>query len=46
MGNGSGGTVTLEGGSIIPNVINAGSVVSTNLNKGRGVNGSSILGLI
>ena len=42
-----GGTVALSGSSIIPNTINNASVVNTsNLNKGRGINGSNILGLV
>jgi hypothetical protein len=45
-GNGSGGTATFAGYSTLPNSITAASVVTTNLKKGRGVNGSSILGLI
>jgi hypothetical protein len=44
--NGDGGTVYLIGSSIIPNNISAGYVDATQLNKGRGINGSSILGMI
>jgi hypothetical protein len=40
------GEVTLSGSTSIPNFIVAGSVDTTNLRKGRGVNGSNILGLI
>jgi collagen type III alpha len=41
-----GGTVTMSGTSTIPNDIKCGRLVTTNLNKGRGVNGSNILGVI
>jgi hypothetical protein len=41
------GIVTLTGSSIIPNeILNVSQVICTNLNKGRGINGSSILGVV
>lgn len=47
LGVGNGGTVTLTGYSKIPNsILGAASVDTTLLKKGRGVNGSNILGLI
>lgn len=42
---GPGGAVYLAGSTIIPNSILAGSVSTVDLQKGRGVNGSSILGI-
>lgn len=42
---GPGGAVYLAGSTIIPNSILAGSVSTVDLQKGRGVNGSSILGV-
>lgn len=44
--NGNPGSVTLSGISTLPNIINAGYVNTTNLRKGRGVNGSSILAIV
>ena len=44
--NGENGTVNLVGYSIIPNEIYGAIVLSNNLNKGRGINGSSILGIL
>lgn len=42
-----GGSVTLAGSTTVPTSIDGASVVTmTNLRKGRGVNGSSILGLV
>jgi hypothetical protein len=41
---GAAGTITLAGGSTVPDTLN-GNVVTTNLRKGRGVNGSNILGI-
>ena len=45
ISSGSGGVVTLSGDMTIPNTIKAGSIISTNLNKGLGLKGSNILGL-
>jgi len=42
----AGGSVTMSGSSTIPNNIKCGHLITTNLNKGRGVNGSNILGVI
>ena len=41
-----GGTLTLVGGTILPNNIRVGRIIATNWSRGRGVNGSSILGVI
>jgi hypothetical protein len=41
-----GGTLTLVGGTILPNNIKVGRIITTNWSRGRGVNGSSILGVI
>lgn len=43
---GESGTVTLAGDTNIPDSIVCGALDTTDLRKGRGVNGSSILGLI
>jgi hypothetical protein len=41
-----GGTLTLVGGTILPNNIKVGRIIATNWSRGRGVNGSSILGIL
>lgn len=45
MGRADGGIATFTGYSTLPNSVIANTIVTTNLRKGRGVNGSSILGI-
>lgn len=44
--NGIGGVINLIGSTNIPNTMNAKTITTTQLNKGRGINGANILGVI
>lgn len=46
LASGENGTVNFIGYSVIPNEIYGALVLSNNLKKGRGINGSSILGIV
>lgn len=46
MSGGLNGNVTLEGSTNIPDTMIGNLITSTNLNRGRGVNGSNILGIV
>ena len=46
MSGGLNGNVTLEGSTNIPDTMIGNLITSTDLNRGRGVNGSNILGVV
>jgi len=46
MSGGLNGNVTLEGSTNIPDTMIGNLITSANLNRGRGVNGSNILGIV